>query len=71
MALIQLLTIWRNKTSSSIDGVPLYVVSALELDPIWRRNDGDGDTVPPTLLVSSGSGHQQQIFMFRLQTSLK
>ena len=70
MALIQLLTIWRNKTSSSIDGVPLYVVSALELDA-WRgRDDGHGHAVPPALLVSPGPGHQQQVLVLRLQTRL-
>ena len=63
-------TFRRDESGCPGDGIPFDVVSTLELDPVWWRNDWDGDTVSPTMLVSPGPGHQQQVLMLSLQSSL-
>ena len=43
------------------DGIPLDVVAALELLPIWRRNERHGHTVPAAVTVCARTGQNQEV----------
>ena len=65
------LTLWRDKSGCPGDWVPLDMITSLKLDTIRRGNDGDGDTVSPTVLVSPRPRHQEQVLVLRLEPRLR
>lgn len=50
----QLTDSWRHELGAACDGVPLYVVAALKLFPVRRRDEGHRHAVPPASGVRPG-----------------
>ena len=60
----QMFTFRWDKSGTPRDRVPLYVVAALELFPVRRRDEGHSHAVATTVAVGPGPGQDQQVFRF-------
>ena len=56
---------WRRyESGATCDGIPLDVVTALELLTVRRGNQWDSDAVTPPIAVRLGTSQNQQVLWF-------